>query len=199
MKVAVVIDMQNDFMPGGALPVPRGREIVPNILEALKDFDHVIFTQDFHPENHISFASSHENKRPFDQIKICGQTLTLWPDHCIAGSVGAEIVPEFSNWGNDKSVSYALKGLEWHNEGFSPGTALSSVLSWYAEEGRVPFEVTVMGVATEYCVRATVLDLLRHPCLQNIYVKESCIAPVDELSGILVQIDMEAAGAILIP
>lgn len=199
MKVAVVIDMQNDFMPGGALPVPRGREIIPNILEALKDFDHVVFTKDFHPKNHISFASSHENKRPFDQVIICGRTFKLWPDHCIAGTPGANVVSEFDSFNDSDDATYVVKGTGWYNEGYSASSGLTLPFKQLAQAEALSLQVTIMGVATEYCVLQTVLDILENEHIEYLYVKRSCIAPVDEEAGEAALARMEATGAIVIP
>ena len=90
----VIVDMQVDFLPGGALAVAEGDAIVPGIRSLAEQFDHVVLTQDWHPEGHISFASTHR-KRPFvDTVEASYGTQTLWPDHCIQGSPGAEIHPD---------------------------------------------------------------------------------------------------------
>jgi nicotinamidase/pyrazinamidase len=93
----LVIDMQLDFLPGGALAVTGGNAILPGIHALAARFDHVILTQDWHPGNHISFASSHPGKRPFiDTIEAPYGTQHLWPDHCIQGTLGAELHPDLS-------------------------------------------------------------------------------------------------------
>ena len=85
-QALVVIDVQNDFCPGGALAVAGGDEVVPLINALAKDFDHLIMTQDWHPAGHSSFASSHKGKKPFETIMMPYGNQTLWPDHCIQGS-----------------------------------------------------------------------------------------------------------------
>src|SRR5579875_3944595 len=88
----VVIDMQTDFLPGGALAVPQGDQIIPGINALAAIFDHVLFTQDWHPRGHISFASAHPGKQPFTgTAETTYGTQTLWPDHCVQGTPGAEI------------------------------------------------------------------------------------------------------------
>jgi nicotinamidase/pyrazinamidase len=87
--VLLVIDVQNDFCPGGALEVPRGQEVVPVINDLITRFDHVILTQDWHPRGHSSFSSSHSGKEPFSEVAMPYGPQTLWPDHCIQGSRGA--------------------------------------------------------------------------------------------------------------
>jgi len=86
----LVVDIQNDFCPGGNLPVPRGDEIVPLVNDLAKRFPHVVLTQDWHPPGHRSFASSHPGKRPFETITLDYGPQILWPDHCVQGSPGAE-------------------------------------------------------------------------------------------------------------
>ncbi|HEY4010458.1 MAG TPA: nicotinamidase [Acidobacteriaceae bacterium] len=89
----LVIDMQRDFLPGGALAVTEGDTIIPGINAVAAKFEHVILTQDWHPLGHISFASSHPGKHPFDTIEVAYGTQTLWPDHCMQGTPGAQIDP----------------------------------------------------------------------------------------------------------
>src|SRR4026207_2098591 len=87
--VLIVIDVQNDFCPGGALAVERGDEILPRINELIRSHEHVVLTQDWHPADHASFASQHENRSPFETIEFPYGAQTLWPDHCVQGSFGA--------------------------------------------------------------------------------------------------------------
>ena len=89
MKTLIIIDVQNDFLPGGQLEVPQSNLIVPVINRIQNCFDLVVATQDWHPKNHKSFASKHLGKRPFDSMVLNGLQQTLWPDHCIQGSEGA--------------------------------------------------------------------------------------------------------------
>src|SRR5713226_5370546 len=87
----IVVDVQNDFMPGGALAVPRGDEVVPLINQLAMRFENVILTQDWHPRDHISFSSSHSGKKPFETIKLGYGDQVLWPPHCVQGTAGAAI------------------------------------------------------------------------------------------------------------
>jgi len=89
MKALIIIDVQNDFLPGGNLAVPEGDLIIPVINRIQNQFELVIATQDWHPKNHISFASNHSGKKPFEEINIKGGTQKLWPEHCVQGSKGA--------------------------------------------------------------------------------------------------------------
>ena len=88
--VLVVVDVQNDFCPGGRLAVPKGDEVVPLINRLARRFSHVVLTQDWHPDRHHSFASTHQGKKPFDVVPLSYGPQVLWPDHCIQGSPGAE-------------------------------------------------------------------------------------------------------------
>src|SRR5258706_13648554 len=90
----IVIDLQNDFMPGGALAVARGNEVVPLINRMASRFQHVILTQDWHPRGHASFASSHPGKKPFETIELSYGSQVLWPDHCVQGTDGAALHPD---------------------------------------------------------------------------------------------------------
>ena len=94
MKTLILIDVQNDFMPGGSLPVPHGNEIVPVINKLIPRFDLVVATQDWHPQTHKSFASNHKGKNLFEKIDLNGLEQTLWPDHCVQNTVGAEFHPK---------------------------------------------------------------------------------------------------------
>ena len=92
--VLLVIDVQNSFVPGGSLAVPRGEEIVPLINALARRFKHVVLTQDWHPPGHISFASSHPGTKPFEVIDLPYGKQVLWPDHCVQGTDGAKLHPE---------------------------------------------------------------------------------------------------------
>ena len=89
MKALIIVDIQNDFLPGGSLAVPQGDKIIPVVNELQNYFDLVVATQDWHPADHKSFASNHSNKKPFDKIELNGLQQTLWPDHCVQGTSGA--------------------------------------------------------------------------------------------------------------
>src|SRR5712691_7609140 len=92
----VAIDVQNDFCPGGALAAPRGDEGVPVISRLTQRFPHVILTQDWHPRGHVSFASSHAGRKPFETIELAYGKQVLWPDHCVQGTEGAALHPALS-------------------------------------------------------------------------------------------------------
>lgn len=93
MKALIILDLQNDYLPGGSMQVPGGDEIIPVINNIQKYFRIIVATRDWHPVNHGCLASNHDGRKPGDVIKLAGQNQTLWPDHCIQGSPGAEISP----------------------------------------------------------------------------------------------------------
>ena len=118
MKVLLLVDIQNDFCPGGALAVPEGDQVVPvaNALIGSGDYDLVIATKDWHPADHISFADNHEGKRVFDQVSVENGSQTLWPRHCVQGSPGAELHPGLAHAG----INYVVeKGRERDIDSYS--------------------------------------------------------------------------------
>lgn len=161
MKTLILIDIQNDFMPYGALPVPEGDEIVPVVNKIIHTFDLVVATQDWHPSNHISFASNHSNKKPFDVIEIEGYKQTLWPDHCVQGTKGAEFHPElnlkpieaiFRKGTNPQIDSYSGFYDNLHKK--------STGLSGYLKEKQIKV-LYFAGLATDYCVYFSMMDAIK--------------------------------------
>lgn len=154
----IVIDVQNDFCPGGALAVPGGDEIVPGINALMRDFDHVILTQDWHPAGHSSFASSHPDKAPFDMTDMPYGPQVLWPDHCVQGSEGAAFHP---NLDTDRAALIQRKGMN---------PAIDSYSAFFENDRATPTgldgalkslgitDLTFVGLATDFCVAYSALD-----------------------------------------
>ena len=161
MKALVVIDVQNDFIPGGQLEVQQGDLIVPVINRLQKYFDLVVTTQDWHPQNHKSFASNHSNKKPFDEINLNGQKQILWPDHCVQGSKGAEFHPGLEV---NKIAAIFRKGMDPEIDSYSGfydnGHQISTGLSGYLKE-KVITEIYFCGLAADICVYYTIKDSLK--------------------------------------
>ena len=158
MRTLIVVDVQVDFIEGGALAVPGGEEVVPVINRLQSEFDLIVATQDWHPRSHASFAANHPGKQPFDHIELHGLPQTLWPVHCVQGTPGAEFAPglDRSRWdhvfqkGTDAEIdSYS----GFFDNGHRRTTGLGEYL-----RGRGVTEVTVVGLATDYCVKFTALD-----------------------------------------
>lgn len=160
----IVVDLQPDFMPGGALPCPDGDAIVPGIAALLASgrYATVVATQDWHPATHASFASQHPGHKPFEQIRLHDHPQTLWPEHCVQGSAGAQLHPDV-NWnradlilrkGTRPDVDSYSGFRENHGpDGTRPSTGLAGWL-----HGRGIDEVQVCGLARDYCVLWTAED-----------------------------------------
>jgi nicotinamidase/pyrazinamidase len=161
MKCLILTDIQNDFLPGGALAVPDGNAIIPVANELQPVFPMVVGTQDWHPANHSSFAANHPGKKPFEVIELGGLPQTLWPAHCVQGTPGAalsrglhqERIRKIFHKGTDPNIdSYSAMFDNWHRKSTGLG-------EWLKEEG--VSEVFLCGLATDYCVKFTVMDALK--------------------------------------
>ncbi len=153
----LVIDVQNDFCPGGALAVPAGDEVVGRVNAMMEQFDTVILTQDWHPPGHSSFASSHPGKAPFDTIEMPYGAQVLWPDHCIQRSAGAEFHPALRT-----DADLILR------KGFRP--QIDSYSAFFENDRNTPTglegylrtrgieKLTLAGLATDFCVQYSALD-----------------------------------------
>ena len=131
----IVIDLQNDFCPGGALAVAGGDEIVPLVNDMVHDFEHVVLTQDWHPAHHSSFASSHPGKAPFDTVEMPYGAQTLWPDHCIQGSGGADFHPHFNRTGAELIIRKGFRpAIDSYSAFFENDHATPTGLAGYLRE-----------------------------------------------------------------
>jgi nicotinamidase/pyrazinamidase len=158
MNALVIVDVQNDFLPGGALPVPRGDEIIPLVNDLQKQFELVVATQDWHPPDHGSFAANHPGKKPGDRIMLDGIEQILWPAHCVQHTAGAEFAPGFAT----KRVARVFqKGVDPRIDSYSTffdnahrrATGLGDFLN-----ERDVTDVYLAGLALDYCVKYSVLD-----------------------------------------
>lgn len=171
----IVIDVQNDFCPGGALEVPRGDEIVPLVNALAQRFAHVVITQDWHPAGHISFASSHAGKKPFETMRLRYGTQVLWPDHCLQGTPGAALH-------KDLEIPHAQLVIRkgWHANVDSYSAFLEADrmtktgLDGYLRSHGVK-RVYCAGLATDFCVAWTALDA-RRLRLQAVVIEDACRA-----------------------
>jgi len=160
-EALVVIDVQNDFCPGGALAVADGDAVVPTINRLIGQFDHVILTQDWHPAGHSSFASSHPGATPFSNITMPYGEQTLWPDHCVQGTKGAEFHKDLI-W--TKAELVIRKGFRPHIDSYSAffendRTTMTGLAGYLRERGIA--KVTLCGLATDYCVAFSALDAVK--------------------------------------
>jgi nicotinamidase/pyrazinamidase len=161
MKALVIVDVQNDFMPGGQLEVPQGNMIIPLINRLQNKFDLVLASQDWHPKNHKSFASNHLNKKPFERIILNGLEQILWPDHCVQGTIGAEFHPELETY---KIAAIFRKGMDAEIDSYSGfydnGHKISTGLAGYLKEKGIT-ETYFCGLAADICVYYTIKDSLK--------------------------------------
>jgi nicotinamidase/pyrazinamidase len=158
MNALILVDIQNDFIPGGALPVPEGDQIVPIVNRLLPTFELVVATKDWHPPNHGSFAANHVGKKAGEVIDLNGLTQILWPVHCVQGTPGAEFVPGFDTL---RIRQVFRKGtdprIDSYSGFFDNGHRKATGLGDYLKARKVE-EVFIAGLATDYCVKFTALD-----------------------------------------
>lgn len=154
----IVVDVQNGFTPGGNLAVDQADQIIPAINQLAQSFDNVIITQDWHPSNHISFASNHEHKQPFETIQLDYGTQVLWPSHCVQGTHDAELHP---NLNIPTAQLIIRKGFHAHIDSYSAfreaDHKTTTGLAGYLKERDID-TVFVVGIATDFCVAWTAID-----------------------------------------
>lgn len=157
----VVIDVQNDFCPGGALAVAGGDAIVPLVNRLISGFDHVVLTQDWHPAGHSSFASSHDGRQPFETIAMPYGPQTLWPDHCIQGTSGADFHPSLDWTRAELVIRKGFRaGIDSYSAFFENDRATPTGLAGYLRERGIA-DLTLVGLATDYCVAFSAMDAAR--------------------------------------
>jgi len=197
MNALILVDMQYDFCPGGSLAVPEGDEIIPIANRLQKKFDLIVATQDWHPRGHGSFASTH-GKPPYEVVTINGLPQTLWPDHCVQGSHGAELVASLDK---TRIARIFQKGTDPRIDSYSgfldADHRNSTGLADFLREQRVT-RVYLAGLATDYCVKYTALDAVQLG-FESFVVQDACrginLHPGDSDAAIR---EMKAAGVKLI-
>ncbi|HLF36037.1 MAG TPA: bifunctional nicotinamidase/pyrazinamidase [Cyclobacteriaceae bacterium] len=158
MKALIVVDIQNDFLEGGALAVPGGDEIIPLVNSLMPPFELVVATKDWHPADHGSFADNHPDKRPGDMIELNGLQQVLWPTHCVQDTRGSEFSPHLQSKYIHKVIFKGTDpGIDSYSGFYDNGHRKSTGLSVYLKDLGVK-EVTVAGLAADYCVKFTALD-----------------------------------------
>lgn len=192
-SVLIVTDIQNDFLPGGALAVPDGHAIIPLVNDIARRFKNVVITQDWHPAHHISFASSHAGKAPFDVIDLRYGPQVLWPDHCIQGSFGAALAE-----GVDIPHAQMIirKGYHAHTDSYSSffeaDRKTPTGLTGYLFERGIE-RVFVVGLATDFCVSWSAQDARTHG-FETMVIEDACRA-IDTNNSLAAAVAaMDAAG-----
>ena len=156
--VLVVIDVQNDFCPGGALEVPNGDEVVAPINGLMERFRHVLLTQDWHPADHVSFASMHEGRDPFEAIEVDYGPQVLWPDHCVQGTFGAEFHAGLKVGSAELVVRKGYRrNIDSYSALFENDHSTPTGLAGYLRD-RGFKRLFMAGLATDYCVAYSALD-----------------------------------------
>src|SRR5271170_814567 len=188
----IVVDVQNDFCPGGALAVAGGDEVIDVIHRIAPAFEHVLLTQDWHPPGHHSFACVHQGKRHFDSIEVVYGTQTLWPDHCVQGSWGAEFHPSLHL---PQAELILRKGFRKHIDSYSAffenDHTTQTGLAGYLRE-RELLRIFFAGLAYDYCVGFSALDA-RRLGLEAVVIRDACRAI--DLEGSVQKIEAEFAQA----
>ncbi|MDP5217744.1 bifunctional nicotinamidase/pyrazinamidase [Ruegeria sp. 2205SS24-7] len=156
----LVIDVQNDFCPGGALAVPGGNEIVPEINRMMEGFETVLLTQDWHPAGHSSFASSHADAAPYDLVEMPYGPQVLWPDHCIQGSTGAAFHPDLRTDADLILRKGFRAAIDSYSAFFENDHATPTGLDGYLRTRGIT-ELTMVGLATDFCVHFSAVDAAR--------------------------------------
>jgi nicotinamidase/pyrazinamidase len=158
MKALIIVDLQNDFLPGGALPVPRGHEVIPIANELQRRFELVLATQDWHPPDHGSFAANHPGKKPGDRIMLDGIEQILWPVHCVQNTPGAEFAAAFDT---SRIAHVFHKGIERKIDSYSTffdnAHRRQTGLADYLKKRSIN-DIYLMGLALDYCVKYSALD-----------------------------------------
>lgn len=173
MRTLVLVDIQNDFLPGGALPVPEGDLIIPVVNRLLPRFELIVATQDWHPPDHGSFAVSHPERKPFEQIDLHGLSQTLWPVHCVQHTGGALFAPALDTRRIARVFPKGTDGrVDSYSGFFDNGHRQSTGLSEWLRGCGVS-ELVVVGLATDYCVKFTALDAIQEG-FQVSLVEDAC-------------------------
>lgn len=197
MEALIIIDVQNDFCPGGKLAVPEGDLVIEPINRLLPLFECVIQTQDWHPADHLSFASNHPGKEPFEIIDMEYGEQVLWPDHCIQGTEGAEFHPDLETV---KSSMIVRKGFRKNIDSYSAFTENDQKTTTGLHGFLNSLEITkvfLTGLATDFCVKWSALDAVKHGF--DTYLITDAVRGIDLNNSVETAInEMKEAGVIFV-
>jgi nicotinamidase/pyrazinamidase len=198
MNALILVDLQNDFLPGGALPVPHGDEVIPVANELQRRFDLVVATKDWHPPDHGSFASNHPGKEPGDRIILDGIEQILWPEHCVQNTHGAEFALLFDA-GHIAHVFHkgTERNIDSYSTFFDNAHRRHTGLARYLRKRSIK-DIYLMGLALDYCVKYSVLDA-RHLGLNTHVILDGCRGIELEIGDIERALEeMKQAGATIL-
>ena len=198
MKALIIVDLQNDFLPGGALAVPHGDEVIPIANELQPKFELVVATLDWHPPDHGSFAANHPGKKPGERIMLDGIEQILWPVHCVQNTKGTEFAASFDT---SRITHVFHKGTERNIDSYSTffdnAHRRHTGLAHYLEKRGIN-EIYLMGLAMDYCVKYSTLDA-RHFGLNTYVIVDGCRGIELEPGDIARALEeMKHAGAVLL-
>ena len=194
MKALLIVDLQNDFIPGGALPVPDGDAVMPVANRMQIYFNLVVATQDWHPANHGSFAANHTGRKPGDVIDLNGLQQILWPVHCVQNTSGAAFVQGLETAGIDRVFRKGTDpGIDSYSGFFDNGHLKNTGMGDYLKE-KGTTDVYILGLATDYCVKYTALGAIQLGF--NTFIIEDACRGVDLHPGDVSQAleDMKQSG-----
>lgn len=173
MNALILVDIQNDFCPGGALAVPQGDEVVQIANRLMEGVNLVVATQDWHPANHGSFAVNHFGKKPFDLAELGGLPQVLWPTHCVQQTIGAQFHPRLNT---QRITKVFPKGtdpaIDSYSGFFDNGHKKATGLGDWLKKQKVT-EVLICGLATDYCVKATAIDAVALG-FRTVLIEDAC-------------------------
>jgi nicotinamidase/pyrazinamidase len=171
--VLVIVDVQNDFCTGGGLAVPGGEEIVPAVNRLAEKFENVVLTQDWHPGDHVSFASNHTDKRPFDVIELSYGAQALWPDHCIQASPGAAFHPALEISRANLVIRKGFRrGIDSYSAFYENDHTTPTGLAGYLRERGLE-SLYFVGLAFDFCVRYSAEDA-RRAGFEAVVIEDAC-------------------------
>lgn len=195
-KALIIVDIQNDFTTGGALEVRQGETIIPIVNQLQERFELVVATQDWHPKGHKSFASSHSEKKPFEQIVLEGLDQVLWPDHCIQGTPGAAFHPALNL---NRVEAIFRKGMDASVDSYSGfydnGRRRTTGMAGYLHERGVR-EVFVCGLAGDYCVYYSAKDAITEGF--RTFLVDDATRSIDDKGFIAAKADLKGHGGSII-
>lgn len=177
MKALLIVDVQNDFCPGGALEVPNGNQIISTINRLSEQFDVVIQTQDWHPEGHSSFAESHQGKEPFETIEMPYGEQVLWPDHCVQGSQGADFHADLETNRSQLIIRKGFrKDIDSYSAFYENDDETTTGLTGYLRQRDID-TLYAVGLATDFCVKWSVVDGIKEGF--DVFVVEDAVKGID--------------------
>ena len=191
----LLVDIQYDFLEGGALAVPESADILIPVVALAESFDTIVLTQDWHPAGHKSFASSHDGKNPYDTVLWKGRTEVLWPDHCVQGTRGAELHPSVLNL---QPAAVIQKGTHPETDSYSAFFDNHRAHRTGLEEWLKQHDIrhlVVAGLATDYCVLYTVKDALELGLRVDVYTPGCRAVNLEPGDGDRALEEMKSAGA----